>query len=213
MFLTPPLSYIIWYPMSQSKKRAAIYARVSTQDQNPGLQLRELREYAKARELEIIHEFVDKESGAKADRPELDKLWQAVKARDVDLVLVWKFGRFARSTKQLVTALEEFQHLGVDFISKTEQIDTSSPTGKVLFTVISAFAEFERSLNSERVKAGIARSRAEGKPHGRARIPKEKQEEIKKLRRTGLSYNQIVAQTGVPHATVRRYVSQKKKLP
>ena len=126
-------------------------------------------------------------------------------------MLVWKFDRFARSTKQLVNALEEFQHLGVDFVSKTEQIDTSSPTGKVLFTMVSAFAEFERSLISERTKAGIARARAQGKPHGRARIPEDKQQAILTLRKQGLSYSQITNKTGVPLTTVKRYAKGVKQ--
>ena len=108
-----------------------------------------------------------------------------------------------------LSVLEEFQHLGVDFISKTEQIDTSSPTGKVIFAVISAFAEFERSLISERITAGIARARAEGKQHGRSPISKDKQKKIHQLRKEGLSYRAIIKKTGVPYATVQRYASGK----
>jgi DNA invertase Pin-like site-specific DNA recombinase len=150
-----------------AKRRIAIYARVSTLDQDPQMQLRELRAYAKHRTFTIVHEFIDHVSGATSERPELSKLWQAARARKIDTVLVWKFDRFARSTKQLIDALEEFRHLGVDFISITEQIDTSSPMGKAMFTVISAIAEFERSLISERVRSGIAKARAQGKQHGR----------------------------------------------
>jgi DNA invertase Pin-like site-specific DNA recombinase len=143
-----------------AKRRVAIYARVSTQDQDPQMQLRELRAYAKLRSFTVAYEFIDHVSGATSERPELSKLWQAARARKIDTVLVWKFDRFARSTKQLIDALEEFRHLGVDFISITEQIDTSSPMGKAMFTVISAIAEFERSLISERVRSGIAKARA-----------------------------------------------------
>lgn len=193
---------------AKSQNRAAIYARVSTQDQNPDTQLRELRTYAKARGLQIVHEFVDKESGAKEDRPELDKLWKAVKAREIDAVLVWKFDRFARSTKQLVDALAEFQHLGVDFISQTEQIDTSSPAGRVVFTVISAFAEFERDIISERIRSGLARARAQGKRLGQKPRSDVEKKEILTLREKGLSYNEIAKQTGIPRGTVSRYVWQ-----
>jgi len=140
------------------------------------MQLRELRTYAKLRTFTVAHEFIDHVSGATSERPELSKLWQAARARKIDTVLVWKFDRFARSTKQLIDALEEFRHLGVDFISITEQIDTSSPMGKAMFTVISAIAEFERSLISERVRSGIAKARAQGKQHGR---PKTGVETIK----------------------------------
>ncbi len=144
-------------------KRVAIYARVSTLDQKPQMQLRELRAYAKQLRLNLAYEFVDYASGAKDQSPELDQLWRHVRARKVDIVLVWKFDRFARSTKQLVIALEEFNHLGVDFISLTEQIDTSAPMGKALFTIISALAELERSDISDRVRSGLANAKAQGK--------------------------------------------------
>ena len=197
--------------MTAKPNRAAIYARVSTQDQNPDMQLNELRTYAKARDLDIIYEFIDKESGAKQDRPELEKLLHSARDRKIDTVLVWKFDRFARSSKQLATALEEFQHLGVDFISKTEQIDTSSPTGRVIFHVISAFAEFERDMMRERTKAGIARARAQGKRHGRPPLSKASQEKVKKLRAQGLTYKEITKQTGIPDRTVRKYAKQKQE--
>jgi Resolvase, N terminal domain len=99
--------------------RTAIYARVSTLDQDPAMQLRELTAYARHRGLPIRETFIDQVSGATRERPALDRLWQAVRAREVDTVLVWKFDRFARSTKQLIDALEEFRHLGVAFISIT----------------------------------------------------------------------------------------------
>jgi len=128
-----------------------------------------------------------------------------VRSRKVDMILVWKFDRFARSTKQLIDALEEFRHLGVDFISITEQIDTSSPMGKAMFTVISAIAEFERSLISERVRAGIAKARANGKRHGRPTIGAQTIETIRQLRRQGQSLNQIATQLGISHQTVANY--------
>jgi DNA invertase Pin-like site-specific DNA recombinase len=188
-----------------TKRRVAIYARVSTQDQDPQMQLRELRAYAKLRSFIIAHEFIDHVSGATSERPELSKLWQSARARKVDTVLVWKFDRFARSTKQLIDALEEFRHLGVDFISITEQIDTSSPMGKAMFTVISAIAEFERSLISERVRSGIAKARAQGKQHGRPKTSAETIKQIKRLRRQGKSLNHIAKQLGVSHQTVANY--------
>ena len=195
---------------TQEKKRAAIYARVSTRDQNPDMQIRELRQYAKARDFTIAHEFVDHESGTKESRPELDTLWQAVKARDVDVVLVWKFDRFSRSTKQLINALSEFENLGVDFISKTDQIDTTSPAGRALFTMISAFAQFERDIISERVKSGIDRARSQGKRLGRPPRPDAQKQEIQKLRQQGLSYSQIANKTGIPRSTVSVILGKKK---
>jgi DNA invertase Pin-like site-specific DNA recombinase len=188
-----------------AKRRVAIYARVSTQDQDPQMQLRELRAYAKLRSFTVAYEFIDHVSGATSERPELSKLWQAARARKIDTVLVWKFDRFARSTKQLIDALEEFRHLGVDFISITEQIDTSSPMGKAMFTVISAIAEFERSLISERVRSGIAKARAQGKQHGRPKTSAATIKEIKRLRRQGKSLNTIAKQLGVSHQTVANY--------
>jgi DNA invertase Pin-like site-specific DNA recombinase len=194
--------------MAHQKLRTAIYARVSTLDQDTAMQLRELRAYAAHRRLPITAEFIDQVSGTTADRPALDRLWQAVRARNLDTILVWKFDRFARSTKQLIDALEEFRHLGVDFISITEQIDTSSPMGKAMFTVISAIAEFERSPVSERVRAGIAKARANGKRHGRPKIDHQIIQEIQRLRREGQSLNHIAKQLGISHQTVANYAHQ-----
>lgn len=189
----------------RAKNRTAIYARVSTLDQDPEMQLRELRAYAKHRRLTITDQFIDRVSGTRDDRPELDRLWQQVRAGKIDTVLVWKFDRFARSTKQLIFALEEFQHLGVAFISITEQIDTGSPMGKAMFTVISAIAEVERSLIAERVRAGIAKARAQGKPHSRPRTDEKMVREIKQLRKQGKSVREVARQLGVPRSTVQDY--------
>jgi len=191
-----------------STSRTAIYARVSTLDQDPEMQLRELRAYARHRGLPITETFIDHVSGATAERPALERLWQAVRSRKVDTILVSKFDRFARSTKQLIDALEEFRHLGVDFISITEQIDTSSPMGKAMFTVISAIAEFERSLISERVRADIAKARANGKRHGRPTINAQTIAEIRQLRRQGQSLNQIARTLGISHQSVANYAPQ-----
>jgi DNA invertase Pin-like site-specific DNA recombinase len=196
--------------MAHQKLRTAIYARVSTLDQDPAMQLRELRAYAAHRRLPITAEFIDQVSGTTADRPALERFWQAVRSRKVDTILVWKFDRFARSTKQLIDALEEFRHLGVDFISITEQIDTSSPMGKAMFTVISAIAEFERSLISERVRAGIAKARANGKPHGRPKLDPRIIQQIQHLRREGQSLHHIAKQLGISHQTVANYGSPRK---
>lgn len=193
-------------PPRTKAKRFAIYARVSTQEQDPGMQLSELRAYAQARGFAVLSEFVDRESGAKESRPALDELMRLARGRKVDGVLVWKFDRFGRSTRHLITTLHEFQDLGVDFVSLTEQFDTSSPTGKVLFTMASAFAEFERSLISERVKAGLVRARARGKRLGRPPLAKDKQAEILNLRGKKLSQREIAEATGVPRGTVSRFL-------
>ena len=187
-------------------KRVAIYARVSTLDQKPQMQLRELRAYAKQRRLNLAYAFVDYASGAKDQRPELDQLWRHVRSRKVDIVLVWKFDRFARSTKQLVIALEEFNHLGVDFISLTEQIDTSAPMGKALFTIISALAELERSDISDRVRSGLANAKAQGKRLGQAPLDDKTIKEIRRLRhQEKKSLRQVASQLGVAPQTVANY--------
>ena len=146
-------------------KRVIIYARVSTKEQNVDMQLIDLRAYALARGLDIVREYIDYASGSKNDRENYMKLFDDVRKRRADAVLVWKFDRFARSTKELINALEEFKDLGVDFISFKENIDTSTPAGKILFTMISAFAEFEREIIRERVRSGMEKAKAKGK-HG-----------------------------------------------
>jgi DNA invertase Pin-like site-specific DNA recombinase len=145
--------------------RAAIYARVSTNNaQDPSVQTRELREYCQRRGWEIAGEYVDAGvSGAKDSRPELNKLNSDAHRRQFDAVVVWKFDRFARSVSHLLRALETFQALGIEFVSLTEGVDTSTPAGKMVFTVLGAVAELERSLIRERVRAGLRNARAKGK--------------------------------------------------
>ena len=186
-------------------KQAAIYARVSTKEQEPKTQLRELRTYAKRRQLRVAYQFVDRESGAKASRPELDRMMDMVRKRKIDVVLVWKFDRFARSTRQLIDALEEFDELGVDFISYTESVDTTTPAGKALFKMVSVFAEFERDLIRERVKAGLDRAREEGITLGRPKVDDQAIKEIRKLRRKGNTVRAIARQTGLSRSVVSKY--------
>jgi DNA invertase Pin-like site-specific DNA recombinase len=134
--------------------RIGIYARVSTRDQSCELQVRDLRSYCAARQWEAI-EYIDTGfSGSKESRPELNNLMDAARKRQFDAIVVWRFDRFARSTKHLLTALEEFRALGIQFISFQENIDTSSALGQALFTIVSAVAQLERDLIRERVSAG-----------------------------------------------------------
>src|ERR1700752_3429092 len=148
--------------------RIAIYARVSTKDQSCDLQLRDLKTYCTARKLTIFHEYVDSgESGAKDSRPKLNELMADARKRKFDAILVWRFDRFARSTKPLLLALEEFRSLGIQFISYQENIDTTSPLGQALFTIVSAVAQLERDLIRERVSDGIRNARAKGMRFGR----------------------------------------------
>ena len=194
-------------------KRVALYARVSTKNsQDPETQLLALREYAKARGLEVFAEYVDVGiSGGKDSRPALNKLMADAKRRRFDAVLVARFDRFARSTRHLVLALEEFNALGVDFISLSESVDTSTPMGKMVYTVIAAVAELERSLIRERVVMGLQRAAAQGKRIGRpaARLDYD---ELQALREKGLSYRAIAKQCGVSHPTVMALLNGKKPL-
>src|SRR5438552_8883124 len=152
-------------------KRVALYCRVSTSDQTCDNQLRDLREYCRARGWTDVREFMDTGvSGTKERRPALDKLMAEVKARRVDVVVVAAFDRFGRSVRHLVEALELFRHLGVEFISLREQIDTGTSLGQAIYVIISAISALERSLIVERVKSGLRRARAEGKRLGRPRL-------------------------------------------
>ena len=173
-------------------KRVIIYARVSTKEQNVDMQITDLRQYAEARKLKIVREYIDYASGAKSDRTNYKKLFDDVRKRRADVVLVWKFDRFARSTKELINALEEFNNLGVDFISYKENIDTSTPAGKILFTMISAFAEFERAIIREGVIAGMEKAKARGATIGRPKIPPFTIEKVLKMRGRGCSYKEII---------------------
>ena len=181
----------------------AIYARVSTKDQSCDLQLRDLRAYCAARGFTVLREYVDVgESGAKDSRAKLNELMAAARKRQLDAVLVWRFDRFARSTKHLLLALEEFRSLGVQFISYQENIDTSSPLGQALFTIVSAVAQLERDLIRERVSAGIRNARACGKQLGRPRRAVNPGD-VRQLRTEGASLRQIAAKLGVSYGTVR----------
>ncbi len=187
---------------STKPTRIAIYARVSTQDQDPGLQLSELRRYVQDREWTVYQEYVDiGHSGAKDSRPELNKLMAAAKRRRFDTVLVWKFDRFARSVKHLVTSLYEFRALGIDFVSLTEGIDTSTPLGEAMFSIIGAMAQLERDLIRERVTAGMRRAREKGKALGR---PKKTLDidEFQRLKAEGLTMAQIAKALGVTRSTL-----------
>ena len=192
---------------NNSTPRVAIYARVSTKNngQDPETQLLPLREYAQARRFEVFAEYVDVGiSGSKERRPELDQLMKDARQRRFDTVLVARFDRFARSTRHLVLALEEFNALGIDFISLSESIDTSTPMGKMVFTIIAAVAELERSLIRERVMMGLDRAKAQGKRLGRPPGTKANKRKIQKLKSDGLSIRQIAKEMNVSKSTVDR---------
>ena len=192
------------------KKTAAIYARVSTLDQSCELQLEDLRRYASQR-FGRCYEFVDEGvSGTQRRRPQLDALMNSAHKRLFDAVLVWKFDRFARSVKHLVDSLEEFRALGIDFVSYTEGVDTTTPTGQLLFHIVGAVAQFERDLIAERVRAGIAHARAMGKRIGRPRA-QINTEQVNALRHQGRSLRQIAQALNVPVSRVRRALAADTK--
>ena len=186
---------------------AAIYARVSTLNgQSPDMQLRELREYCQRRGWNVALEYVDVGiSGTKEKRPQLDRLLADARRRHFDAVVVWRFDRFARSVSHLLRALETFRSLGIEFVSLSEQVDTSTPAGKLVFTVLGAVAELERSLIVERVRAGLRNARAKGRRLGRPRSGADVTQ-IKRLRAQGASWRTVGAALGVSAATALQTV-------
>jgi DNA invertase Pin-like site-specific DNA recombinase len=194
---------------------AAIYARVSTSNngQSPEMQLRELREFCERRGWSVSEEYVDVGvSGSKEDRAELNRLMADAHRRRFDAVVVWKFDRFARSVSHLLRALETFKALGIDFVSLSEQVDTSTPTGKMVFTVLGAVAEVERSLIAERVRAGIRNAKAKGKRLGRPRVTVDASR-IATLRAQGHSWGTIRRETGIAKGTAQRAFYSLPKIP
>ena len=170
-----------------------MYLRVSTPDQKPDLQYDGLRGYASRAGLEVVGDYCDVAvSGRREGRPQLNALMTAARNHEIDCVLVWKFDRFARSTRHLLAALEEFDHLGIRFISVQDQIDTDSPMGRAMFTIIGAMAELESSLISERVTAGMKAAEARGKHLARPPVTARTVSEIESLAAsTDLSIRQI----------------------
>ncbi len=192
--------------MEKETLRAALYARCSTHDkgQDPELQLSPLREYCQRRGFEITEEYVDNGiSGTKDRRPQLDRLMEAARKREIDIILAWKLDRFGRSLKQLVTALD----VGVGFISYQDNLDLTTPQGRLMFHIIGAMAEFERELIRERVRAGLDNARRKGKKLGRRPLPQVTHDKIHELRRDGLTLRQIAKKLDVSVGTVHVVVA------
>ena len=203
---------------NRNTKRAAIYLRVSTAnrtrqgdgfEQNPEVQEVPLRQMLQQRGWDLARVYSDRMSGAKEDRPGLKSLMQDAKRGEFQVVLVWRFDRFARSIEQLVLALAEFRTLGIDFISCQEALDTSTPMGKAMFTIIGAMAELERNVIRERVVSGMEYARRHGTKSGSA-IGRPKRifdrGEVLRLRKSGLSIERIAKEMHIGVGTVVRVI-------
>ena len=193
--------------------KVAIYARVSTTNhgQDAGMQTREMHQFTEARGWTLADEYVDSGiSGAKDSRPELNRLMADAHKRKFDVVVVWKFDRFARSVSHLLRALETFSALGIAFVSLSEQMDTTTPTGKMVFTVLGAVAELERSLIAERVRAGLRNAKAKGKRLGRP-CRSVDVATVVRLRTQGLTWRAIAAKLEIGLGTLYRAASERPK--
>jgi len=197
--------------LRQDGPRVAIYARVSTTVQDAGLQTGDLRQFAEARGWQLADEYVDAGvSGARDSRPELNRLMADAKRRRFDVVLVWKLDRFARSLRHLVNALAEFESLGIAFVSLSDNLDLSTASGRLMFQIIGAMAEFERALIQERVRAGMRNARAKGRLIGRPRVSVDAAR-IATLRASGLSWRTIERELGISVRTARRFAEARGK--
>jgi DNA invertase Pin-like site-specific DNA recombinase len=198
--------------MNSPKQRLALYARVSTStgQQDPEMQLRELREYAKHRDFVIVDEYVDRMTGSKDSRPSLNRMMADASQRKFDAVLVWKLDRFGRSLRHLVNAIAELEALGVAFISLRDNVDLTTPSGRLMFQIIGAMAEFERALIQERVKAGLRNAKAKGRRLGRPAAVVDKHA-ILTLRESGASWRTIAEKLGIGVGTAYRVAQRRSK--
>lgn len=187
--------------------RAGLYARVSTHDQQTlPMQIDSLTEYAKRRQMEIVLRVEDIGSGASV-RPRRERLLQAARRRDIDVILVWRLDRWGRSLADLVSSLQELSSLGVGFVSLSEALDMTTPSGKALAGMLAVFAEFERDILRDRVRAGIAQARKAGKPHGRPNTTERYRDTIIELSTQGLSKSEISRRLDIGRSTVRRLLA------
>jgi DNA invertase Pin-like site-specific DNA recombinase len=195
----------------KSTKRAAIYARVSTDGQTTENQLRELRQVAKRSGWKVVHEFIDNGvSGAKGrdQRPQFDALCKAATRRECDVIMAWSVDRLGRSLQHLVSFLDEIHATGVDLYLHVQGIDTTTPAGKAMFQMCGVFAEFERAMIQERVKAGLARAVANGKKLGRPKVSAQVERAILRERKKGIGMVKVAKKLGVGVSVVQR-VSEK----
>ena len=186
--------------------RAGLYARVSTNDQTLAMQNRAMREYAARRGWTITMQIREVNSGA-ARREARERLLEAARRREIDLVLVWRLDRWGRSVTHLLATLQELEHLGVGFVSLTEALDLTTPAGRAMAGMLAIFAEFEREILRERTKAGLAHARENGKRLGRPASAAAHAAEVRKLYRAGLSKSEIARRLQIGRTSVRRILT------
>ncbi len=187
--------------------RCALYMRVSTVDQHPETQLLDLRQMAQQRGLDIVAEYSDKISGTKAKRPGLNQLMADARQGKFDIVLTWACDRIARSTRHFLEILDELNHLGIEFVSFREQIDTGGPLGRAIVVIIGAIAELERNLIVERVRAGMRRARLEGRQIGRRPLEVDRTAVLRDRER-GMTLSQVAKAHGISRGMVSKIVRQ-----
>lgn len=198
--------------MGESRSRTpafkvGLYVRVSTHDQQTlPMQLSAMRTYAKRRGWKVALEEKEVGSGAKT-RPKREELLRAARRRDVDAIVVWRLDRWGRSLLDLIGTLQELYAVGVGFVSLTEALDMTTPGGRALAGMLAVFAEFERDILRDRVKAGIAQARKEGRPHGRPSTVRKHAAAIAALFANGTSKRQIAAEVGISRSSVRRLLA------
>ncbi|HLH55024.1 MAG TPA: recombinase family protein [Verrucomicrobiae bacterium] len=193
-------------------KRAAIYTRVSTCDQHPESQLYDLRTLAQQRGFEIVAEFTDRISGAKARRPGLDELLSNARRHRCDVVIVWAFDRMARSVRHFLEILDELNHLGIEFVSFRENIDTGGPLGRAMVIIVGAIAELERNLIVERVRSGMRRAKLERRRLGRPPLVVDRIAVLRE-RAHGRSLSQIASTFRISRASVSRMLKAAQEVP
>ena len=192
-------------------KRAVLYARVSTFGQKPETQLLDLRRRAEQRGFEVVYEYTDKISGVKAKRPALDQLLAAAHRREFDVVLVWAADRLARSVRHFLEVLDTRNHLGIEFVSFRENLDTGGPLGRAVVVIVSAVAELERNLIIERVRAGLRRAKLEGRRLGRKPLEIDRTALVRDRAR-GLSLAQLAKAYRISRTSVARTLKQSQDL-
>jgi DNA invertase Pin-like site-specific DNA recombinase len=200
-----------WYTLDHMRKRVAIYARVSTDEQTPDNQLQELRGVAERMGWQVAAEYIDHGIGGAAGRdrrPAYDRLYGAFVRREIDLVMAWSVDRLGRSLQQLVALLSDLHAKDVDLYLHQQGIDTTTPAGKAMFQMCGVFSEFERAMIRERVKAGLERARAQGKKLGRPRAPEIVENKIRAARRQGKGIKKIACELGIGVSTVQRVVHE-----